>query len=90
VPAENGELIMVDGTNPATTAGPNGDGSKSLAKESKVGAGVQFVITAAAVGLAGALANLDTSHWSGYIGMVGISVVGLAGGLLASYTKRNR
>jgi hypothetical protein len=76
--------------NPATTAGPNADGSKSLAPESKVGNIVQFVITAGATGLAAALANLDTSHWSGYLGMVGVSVVGLAGGLLSSYLKRNR
>lgn len=76
--------------NPANTAGPAGDGSKSLAKESKVGAAVQFVVTAGLTGLAAGLANLDTSHWSGYAGMVGISVVGLAGGLISSYLKRNR
>lgn len=76
--------------NPATTAGPNADGSKSLAKESKVGAAVQFLVTAALTGLAAGLANLDTSHWSGYLGMVGISAVGLGGGLISSYLKRNR
>ena len=76
--------------NPAETAGPARDGSKSLASESKVGNIVQWLVTAGATGLAGALANLDTSTWSGYAGMVGVSVVGLATGLLSSYLKRNR
>lgn len=71
-------------------SGPNGDGSKSLASESKVGNIVQWLVTAGATGLAAALANLDTSHWSGYAGMVGISLVGLATGLLSSWLKRNR
>lgn len=77
-------------TNPAETAGPNRDGSKSLASESKVGNALQFVVTAGATGLLAALTGLDTSHWSGYVGMVGVSVVGLAVGLLGSYLKRNR
>lgn len=75
--------------NPRTN-GPEGDGSKSLAPESKVGNVVQWLVTAGATGLAAALANLDTSHWSGYLGMVGISVVGLATGMLSSWLKRNR
>jgi hypothetical protein len=77
-------------TDPAETAGPNRDGSKSLAPESKVGNALQFVVTAGATGLLAALTGLDTSHWSGYAGMVGVSAVGLAVGLLGSYLKRNR
>jgi hypothetical protein len=77
-------------TNPATYAGPNGDGSKSLAPESKVGNIVQFIVTAALTGLLAALSNLDTSHWSGYLGMVGVAVVGLVIGLVSSYLKKNR
>lgn len=72
------------------TAGPNADGSHSLAPESKVGNVVQWLVTAVATGLLGALVNLDTSHWSGYLGMVGVSVVGLATGLLSSWLKKNR
>lgn len=75
--------------NPATS-GPAGDGSKSLAPESKVGNIVQWLVTAGATGLAAALADLDTSHWSGYLGMVGVSLVGLGTGLLSSWLKRNR
>lgn len=71
-------------------SGIPGDGSKSLAPESKVGNAVQFVVTAGATGLVAALTGLDTSHWSGYLGMVGVAVVGLASGLLSSYLKKNR
>jgi len=77
-------------TNPAETAGPARDGAKSLAKESKVGALVQFVITSGVTGALAWLADLDTSHWSGYLGMVGVSAVGLATGLGSAYLKRNR
>lgn len=77
-------------TNPARTAGPNADGSKSLASESKAGTLVQFVITTGVTGALAWLANLDTSHWTGYLGMVGVSAVGLATGLGAAYLKRNR
>lgn len=76
--------------NPAKTDGPNGDGSHSLAAESKVGNIVQFILVAGGTGLAAALGDLDTSHWSGYLGMVGVSVVSLGAGLLSSWLKRNR
>jgi hypothetical protein len=72
------------------TAGPNTDGSQSLASESKVGNVVQWFVTAGATGLLAALVNLNTSTWSGYIGMVGVSVVGLATGLISSWLKKNR
>ena len=77
-------------TNPAYNSGPSGDGSKSLAPESKAGNVVQWLVTAGATGLLAALVKLDTSHWSGYLGMVGVSAVGLATGLLTSWLKRNR
>ena len=76
--------------NPADTAGPSRDGAKSLAKESKVGGLVQFVVTAAVTGAAAWLADLNTSHWNGYIGMIGTSLVGLGAGLAAAYLKKNR
>lgn len=76
-------------TNPKY-AGSNSDGGNSLAPESRVGNIVQWFVTAGATGLLSALVGLNTSHWSGYIGMVGVSVVGLAVGLLSSYLKKNR
>lgn len=66
------------------------DGSKSLAKESKAGIGVQFVLTVGATGLAAWLANLDTSHWSGWWAATAIAGVSALGGLLTAYLKKNR
>lgn len=72
------------------TAGPNSDGSNSIAPESVTGNVVQWFVTAGATGLLGALVKLNTSHWSGYVGLVGVSAVGLATGLLTSWLKKNR
>lgn len=77
-------------TNPAATAGPNGDGSKSLAKESKFGAVVQFLITTLGLGVLGWLTNLDTSHWTGWWSAVAVAGVATVTGLLTSYLKKNR
>ena len=81
---------MTYSTDPAASAGPNGDGSRSLAKESKVGLAVQFVLTGAATGLLSWLAGLDTSHWSGYLGLLGIGAVSTGAGMLSAWLKRNR
>jgi predicted CDP-diglyceride synthetase/phosphatidate cytidylyltransferase len=77
-------------TNPATTAGPNADGSKSLAKESKVGLVISFLVTTLATGALGWLTNLDTSHWSGWWASVAVAAVGTVIGLITAYLKRNR
>lgn len=71
-------------------AGPAGDGSKSLARESKAGIAVQFVLTVAATGLLGWLANLDTSHWSGWWAATGVAAVSAVTGLLTAWLKKNR
>jgi hypothetical protein len=71
-------------------AGPSHDGSKSLAKESKAGIAVQFVLTVAATGVLGWLANLDTSHWSGWWAATAVAGVSALMGLLTAYLKRNR
>lgn len=75
---------------PARTAGAAGDGSKSLAKESKVGLVVSFLITTLATGALGWLTNLDTSHWSGWWASVAVAGVGTAIGLVTAYLKKNR
>lgn len=77
-------------SNPAQTAGPTRDGAKSLAKESKVGLAVSFLITTLATGVLGWLTNLDTSHWSGWWASVGVAAVGTVTGLVSAYLKRNR
>jgi len=66
------------------------DGSKSLHKETKVGAVVGFVVTGALTGALSWLANLDTSHWPGYLGLIGVAGVGLATNLITAYLKKNR
>ena len=71
-------------------AGPAGDGSKSLAKESKTGIAVTFLLTVGATGLLGWLTNLDTSHWSGWWAATAVAGVSAAVGLLSAYLKRNR
>lgn len=71
-------------------SGPNGDGSRSLAPESKAGvitgSVVFFVLQTVAQGLSG----IDTSGWSGWwvpLVTAGISTVV---GLITAYLKRNR
>jgi hypothetical protein len=72
------------------TAGPAGDGSKSLAKESKAGIVVTFLGTVGATGLLGWLTNLDTSQWSGWWAATAVAGVSAAAGLLTAYLKKNR
>lgn len=76
--------------NPADTAGPNRDGSKSLASESKVGLAVQFALTGLATGAIGYLGNLDLSTLPGWATATATSAVATAIGLLSAYVKRNR
>jgi hypothetical protein len=76
--------------NPATTAGPNGDGSKSLASESKVGVLVTFALTGLATGAIGYLGNLDLSTLPGWATSTATAAVASAIGLLSAYVKRNR
>lgn len=77
-------------TNPANTAGPAGDGSKSLAKESKTGALFQWAVTTVGLGVLAWLTNLDTSQWTGWWAATAVSAVGAVTGLIAAYLKRNR
>lgn len=72
-------------------AGPNGDGSRSLAKESKVGQVVNFAVTS----LAGAallwLNNLNADSVSAFWwGPIAIAGAGTAAGFLSAWLKRNR
>lgn len=72
------------------TSGPNNDGSKSLAPESKAGVitgGVLFfVLQTIAQGLSG----LDTSNWSGWWVPLVTGAIASAVGLITAYLKRNR
>ena len=78
---------MID---PASTAGPSGDGSKSLAKESRVGIAVTWAFTVALMGALSWLTNLDTSQWSGWWAATAASAVSAVIGLISAYLKKNR
>lgn len=75
---------------PAKTAGPRQDGANSLAKESKAGLLVAFLLTAVVDGLINGLTSLDTSAWSGWWSTIAAAAVATVLGLLTAYKKRNR
>lgn len=77
-------------SNPASTAGPNRDGSKSLAAESKVGIAVTLVLTALAQGAIGYLGDLDLSTLPGWSVATVTAAAASVVGLLTAYVKRNR
>lgn len=72
------------------TAGPNRDGSKSLAKESKVGIAVSFLLTGVATGAIGYLGDLDLSTLPGWVTSTATAAVAAVVGLLTAYVKKNR
>ncbi len=77
-------------SNPVNS-GPNGDGSKSLAKESKIGQVVNFAVTTLASGalvwLNGVNADSFADFWWGPLAAAGI---GTATATLAAWLKKNR
>ncbi len=76
-------------TNPTNT-GPNGDGSKSLAKESKAGRFVAAVLAILADAAIGGLTSVDTSTWSGWWAPLATTGLATAAGLLTAWRKKNR
>lgn len=72
------------------TSGPIGDGSKSLAPESKAGLSVGFLVTVLLQILGTGLANLDTSGWSGWWVPLATAGIGSLVGLITAYLKKNR
>jgi hypothetical protein len=72
------------------TSGPNGDGSKSLAPESRAGVITSGVLFFGLTALVDGLTKLDTSNWSGW--WVPLATGGVASliGLGTAYFKRNR
>jgi len=76
--------------NPAETAGQNRDGSKSLAKESKVGLATTFLLTIAATAVLGKLEVLDLTTVPGWAAGAATYAVTTLAGLVAAYLKKNR
>lgn len=77
-------------TNPRT-AGPNTDGSMSLAKESKVGQVVNFAVTTLAGGALIWLNGINADSFAGFWwGPLAAAGVGTASGLISAWLKSNR
>lgn len=77
-------------TNPAQTQGPNADGSKALAKESKVGVALTVVLSIVATGVVNWLTNLDTSQWTGWWVTGVVTILSGVAGLISAWLKSNR
>lgn len=76
--------------NPAEIAGPNGDGSKNLAKESKVGAAVSSLVTVLALGVVEWLGTIDFSTLPTFFATVAALAAGQVAGLISAWATRNR
>jgi hypothetical protein len=77
--------------NPANVAGPNADGSKSLAKESKAGLAVSFATGLAALAILGFLdQKVDVSSLPGWLQGAATYAVATITGLATAYAKKNR
>ncbi len=70
--------------------GPNNDGSRALAKESKVGLAVAFALQIAAVGALDALNKVDLDGLSGWSATIVGACVTTGAGLLSAWLKKNR
>jgi uncharacterized membrane protein HdeD (DUF308 family) len=81
---------MTYATDPAKSAGPTGDGSKSLAKESKAGLAVTVVIFWVGQGVVDGINGLDTSAWHGWWASAAVGALATASGLITAYLKKNR
>ncbi len=77
-------------TNPAATSGPSGDGSKQMAKESKAGLAVTFVVFAAAQGLVDALSGVDLNGQTGWWVSLANAGIATAIGAVTAWLKKNR
>lgn len=72
------------------TAGPNGDGSKSLSRESKFGNLVHGGLVVLALYVAEAAGKFDLTPLPDVIEPVVVAAVTTAAGLLTSWATRNR
>ncbi len=73
-----------------STSGPTGDGSKSLAPESKAGLTVSAILFVALQVVAQGLGSLDTSAWSGWWVPIVTAGISTTVGLITAYLKKNR
>jgi uncharacterized membrane protein HdeD (DUF308 family) len=76
--------------NPAKTAGPNADGSKSLAKESRWGLATSFIVFTVLQSVLDGLTRVDLSGSDGWWVPVLNAAIAAISGLIAAYLKKNR
>lgn len=77
-------------TDTPATAGPNHDGSKSLARESKFGNIVNGALVTGALYLADVVGDFDFTPLPDALEPILIAAAGVAVGLLTSWATRNR
>jgi hypothetical protein len=77
-------------TNPARTAGPNTDGSRSLASESKTGLSVAGLVFVVLQGVLDGLTNVNLDGQGGWWVPFANAGLALATGTLAAWLKSNR
>lgn len=73
-----------------STAGPARDGSRSLARESRIGQVMTTALSILALGLAGWLIELDLSTLPGWAVAAASVAASSAAGTLTSWATRNR
>lgn len=77
-------------SDPAKAAGPNSDGGQSLAKESKAGLAVTFIVFAVIQGVVDALTKLDLNGQQGWWVSLANAGVATVIGLGTAWLKKNR
>lgn len=71
-------------------SGPNGDGSQSLTRESKLGHLVQLIVSAVALAVAGWLTDVDLSTLPGWAVATATVAAATVAGVLTSWATKNR
>lgn len=82
--------ILVSNINPAATAGPNADGSKSLARESKLGNLANGAVAVLLLYVADWLTGLDITPLPDVLEPIAVGGVATLVGLITSYLAKNR
>jgi uncharacterized membrane protein HdeD (DUF308 family) len=72
------------------TPGQTGDGSKSLAKESKAGIAMTLLVFWVGQGVVDGIQSLDTSAWHGWWASAAVGALASVSGLITAYLKKNR
>jgi hypothetical protein len=75
--------------NPAT-AGPNNDGSQSLARESKIGQVINGLVVTVALYGADAIGDFDFTPLPDALEPIAVAAAGVAIGLLSAWATKNR